>query len=61
MISKVVAAEKELGERRTETWKDREGWKSREEEVVVKNPVGAVCVLVVHPCLAGLGKRRRPI
>lgn len=49
MILRVVAAEKEPGERRTEMWKGREDWKSREEEVVVKDPVGAVCVLPVHP------------
>jgi hypothetical protein len=61
MISRVVAAEKGLGERRTEMWKDREDRKSREEEVVVKNPVEAVCVLPAHPCLAGPGERRRPI
>jgi hypothetical protein len=57
MILRVVAAEKELGERQTEMWKDREDWKSREEVVVVKDPVGAVCVLPVHPCLAGPGER----
>lgn len=61
MILRVVAAEKGLGERRIEMWKDREDWKSRDEDVVVKNPVVAVCVLPVHPCLAGLGERRRPI
>jgi len=53
MILKVAAAEKERFERRTEMWKDREDWKSR-EEVVVKDLVGVVCVLPVHPCLAGL-------
>jgi len=61
MILRVVAAEKELGERRTEMWKDREDWKNCEEEVVMNDPVEAVCVLPVHPCLAGRGERRRPI
>ena len=48
MILRVVAAEKELDERRTEMWKDREAWKSL-EDVVLKDPAEAVCVLPIHP------------